>query len=219
MTTLTIDLVSDIACPWCAIGYARLQEALKQLPDLDITLNWRAFELNPDPNAVPEPIGPALAKKYGMNEQQVAETQQHMKDAATALGLDFTHMESRYTCNTFDAHRLVKWAAEFNQQTAMKLALFDAYFGRAESVSERDVLLRCAEHAGLDRQRAAAVLDSNDYADAVREDENTWQQAGVTSVPAFVINQKYLISGAQEPESLVGILQQIIEEEQEQQAE
>lgn len=218
MTTLTIDLVSDIACPWCAIGYARLQEALKKVPELNIALTWRAFELNPDPNATPEPIGPALAKKYGMNEQQVAQTQQQMKDAASALGLDFTHMESRYTCNTFDAHRLVKWAGEFNKQTAMKLALFDAYFGRGESVDKRDVLLQCVDDAGLNRQRAAAMLDTNDYADAVREEEHTWQQAGVTSVPAFVVNQKYLISGAQEPDYLAGVLQQIAEDEQDQQA-
>ncbi|MBD3584190.1 DsbA family oxidoreductase [Salinimonas sp. HHU 13199] len=209
MTTLSIDIISDIACPWCAIGYGRLREALDASSEIDAEISWRAFELNPDPDAVREPIGPALAKKYNMSEQQVDETQQQMKDAAHALGINFDNMDSRYTCNTFDAHRLVKWSAQFEKQTPMKLALFDAYFGHAQSVDEKDVLLSCAESAGLDRNEAQSVLESDDYAQAVRDEEKLWQQAGISSVPAFVINQKYLISGAQESDALVKALSDI----------
>lgn len=209
MTTLTIDIISDIACPWCAIGYGRLREALDASPDITAEISWRAFELNPDPDAVSEPIGPALAKKYSMNTQQVDETQQQMKEAANALGINFDKMEDRFTCNTFDAHRLVKWSAQFDKQTSMKLALFDAYFGHARSVDQKDVLLDCAESAGLDRQKAQAVLESDDFGQAVRDEEKLWQQAGISSVPTFVINQKYLISGAQESDALIKALSDI----------
>ena len=213
MTAITIDLVSDIACPWCAIGYGRLQQALTTLPEIEATLTWRAFELNPDPAAEPEPIVPALCRKYNTTKEQIDESQQQMMTIAADLGLNFEKMESRYTTNTFDAHRLVKWAHQFEKQTAMKQALFDAYFGEARSMQDHEVLLQCVEQAGLDKEEARQILTSDDFADQVRQEEQQYQQAGVTSVPAFVINQKYLISGAQEPQQLAQALKQIAEED------
>jgi len=135
--------------------------------------------------------------------------QTQMMGVATELVLDFEKMQERFTCNTFDADRLVKWADEQGQSTAMKQALFEAYFGRAEAVSEPEVLLRCVEAAGLEPESARAVLETDQYARTVREDEARYQQAGISSVPAFVINDKYLISGAQEPESLVQAFREI----------
>ncbi len=227
MTRLRIDLVSDIACPWCAIGYARLQQALQSLHGaIEVDLHWRAFELNPDPALVPEPILPALCRKYGVPEAQMQQSQQMLMQLAAGLGLNFSGMEQRLTCNTFDAHRLLKWAAatypaasaqtlsaqSVSAQTALKLALFEAYFGRAEQISEHDVLLRCVEAAGLDTDAAAQVLKSTQFADEVRAEEAAYQQAGISSVPAFVINQRYLISGAQEPAQLAQTLKQIAAE-------
>ena len=222
MTTLRIDLVSDIACPWCAIGYARLQQALQSLQGaIEVDLHWRAFELNPDPALVPEPILPALCRKYGVPATQMQQSQQMLMQLAAGLGLNFSGMEQRLTCNTFDAHRLLKWAAaaypataaqSVSAQTALKLALFEAYFGRAEQVSEHDVLLRCVAAAGVDADAAAQVLLSTQFADDVRAEEAAYQQAGISSVPAFVINQRYLISGAQEPAQLAETLQQIAAE-------
>ena len=222
MTRLRIDLVSDIACPWCAIGYARLQQALQSLQGaIEVDLHWRAFELNPDPALVPEPILPALCRKYGVPAAQMQQSQQMLMQLAAGLGLNFSGMEQRLTCNTFDAHRLLKWAAatypataaqSVSAQTALKLALFEAYFGRAEQVSEHDVLLRCVAAAGLDADAAAQVLLSTQFADDVRAEEAAYQQAGISSVPAFVINQRYLISGAQEPAQLAETLQQIAAE-------
>ena len=201
MTQLKLDIVSDIACPWCAIGYARLEKAMAELKgDIDFTLQWHAFELNPDPNAEPEPILPALARKYG-----------RPVTIATDLGLNFEKMQQRYTRNTFDAHRLVKWAESQGKQTAMKLACFDAYFGDAADIADPDVLAGCAEKAGLDSDQAKAILASDDYADAVRQDEAKYQQAGVSAVPAFIVNDTYLISGAQEPETLVQAFEEIAE--------
>lgn len=217
MTTLRIDLVSDIACPWCAIGYARLQQALQSLQGaIEVDLHWRAFELNPDPALVPEPILPALCRKYGVPATQMQQSQQMLMQLAAGLGLNFSGMEQRLTCNTFDAHRLLKWAAAAYPataaQTALKLALFEAYFGRAEQVSEPQVLLHCVEAAGLDVDAAEQVLVSTQFADDVRAEEAAYQQAGISSVPAFVINQRYLISGAQEPAQLAETLQQIAAE-------
>ncbi|WP_018982057.1 DsbA family oxidoreductase [Salinimonas chungwhensis] len=212
MTTLSIDIISDIACPWCAIGYARLSEAL-QSTDLTADISWRAFELNPDSQATREPIADALAKKYQMDASQVEQTQQQMIDAANELGLNFEKMASRYTCNTFDAHRLVKWAAQFDKQTELKLALFEAYLGRAESVDEQAVLLACVGEVGLDRDKAQHVLESDEYKQAVQDEEKVWQQAGITSVPSFVINQKYLISGAQEPSAMADALTEIAQKD------
>ncbi|WP_430456623.1 DsbA family oxidoreductase [Rheinheimera sp.] len=222
MTRLRIDLVSDIACPWCAIGYARLQQALQSLHGtIEVDLHWRAFELNPDPALVPEPILPALCRKYGVPEAQMQQSQHMLMQLAAGLGLNFSGMEQRLTCNTFDAHRLLKWAAatypaaaaqSVSAQTALKLALFEAYFGRAEQISEHDVLLRCVAATGLDTGAAAQVLESTQFADEVRAEEAAYQQAGISSVPAFVINQRYLISGAQEPAQLAQTLKQIAAE-------
>lgn len=213
MTQLHIDIVSDIACPWCAIGYARLEKALAKLKDeLDVAVEWHAFELNPDPSGDGEPILPALARKYGRSEDEMRANQAQMMEIAAELGLNFEKLQERYTRNTFDGHRLVKWASEHGKQTEMKLALFEAYFGRAENVSDPEVLVHCATAVGLDAEQARAVLDSDRYADAVREDEARYQQAGVSAVPAYIVNQKYLISGAQEPDTLVSAFREIAQE-------
>ena len=213
MKTLKVDIVSDIACPWCAIGYARLEKAMAELEgELEVTVEWHAFELNPDPAGDGEPILPALARKYGRSEDEMRANQAQMMEIAAELGLNFEKLQERYTRNTFDGHRLVKWAGEQDKQTDMKLALFEAYFGRAENVSDADVLVSCATAAGLNAEQARAVLDSDQYADAVRQDEAQYQQAGVSAVPAYIVNRKYLISGAQEPDTLVDAFREIAQE-------
>lgn len=210
MNNIQIDIVSDIACPWCAIGYARLEQAMKQLEeDFTFAIQWHAFELDPTHDGIGEPILPALAKKYGRSEAEMQANQANMMKIAKDLGLNFDKLQERLTANTFDAHRLVKWAGEQNKQTAMKQALFEAYFGKGLNVAEPTVLLDCVEAVGLDLAQAKQVLESDQYANNVREEEATYQQAGVTSVPAYIINNKYLISGAQEPDALVKALREI----------
>ena len=209
MPQLKIDLVSDIACPWCAIGYARLQQALATLPDIQVELEWHAFELNPDPNAPQEAILPALSRKYGRSEAEMQAIQANMMNIAAGLGLNFSAMQQRFTCNTFDGHRLVKWAALQHKASEMKLALFDAYFGHAQNVADHQVLQACAEAAGLNADEAAAVLGSDAHSTEVREDIQRYQQAGISSVPAFIINNQYLISGAQDSAQLAAALSEI----------
>ncbi|MBU2953741.1 DsbA family oxidoreductase [Marinobacter sp. F3R08] len=210
MHNIQIDIVSDIACPWCAIGYARLERAMEQLaPEYEFSIQWHAFELNPDHSGEGEPILPALARKYGRTEEEARATQNQMMTIAKDLGVNFEMLQERLTTNTFDGHRLLKWAGEQGRQTEMKKALFEAYFGRAEDVSNHEVLIRCVESLGLDTVRAKAVLESDEYATIVREDEATYQRAGVSAVPAFIVNGKYLIAGAQEPDTLVQAFEEI----------
>jgi predicted DsbA family dithiol-disulfide isomerase len=210
MTTVQIDIVSDIACPWCAIGYARLEEAMKELKgEMEFNIEWHAFELNPDPSGDGEPILPALSRKYGRSEDDMRANQSQMMEIAQGLGLNFEKLQERHTRNTFDAHRLVKWAGEQGKQTEMKMACFEAYFGRAENISDADVLVKCVESIGLDGNEAREILASERYANAVREDEAKYQQAGVSAVPAYIVNDKYLISGAQEPETLINAFREI----------
>ena len=217
MTPVKIDIVSDIACPWCAIGYARLEQAMTQLQDeMSFDVQWHAFELNPDPNGDGEPILQALSRKYGRSAEEMEQIQSQMQDIATSLGLNFSALQQRHTRNTFDGHRLVKWAAEQGQQTAMKKALFEAYFGEDAVITDPDVLVRLVESIGLDGEAARQLLASDQYVQMVRDDEAHWQQAGITSVPAFIINDRYLISGAQEPETLVQAFRDISDAGQEQ---
>ena len=204
MTTLQIDIVSDIACPWCAIGYARLEQAMAQLDgELDFTIEWHPFELNPDKDADGEPILEALSRKYGKTTQEMEQAQNEMMALAQDLGLNFERMQERFTRNTFNAHRLVMWAGEQGRQTDMKKAFFDAYFGQAADISDDGVLLGCVDSLGLDTVEARRVLDEGDYAERVLKEEARYQQGGISAVPAYIINQQYLISGAQEPDYLV----------------
>ncbi|ROT99144.1 DsbA family oxidoreductase [Marinobacter sp. R17] len=213
MKTMRIDIVSDVACPWCAIGYARLEQAMKQLAgELDFTIEWHAFELNPDMTRDGEPILEHLSRKYGRSPEDMEANQAQMMTIAEALGLNFSGLQQRYSRNTFDAHRLLKWAREQGRQTELKLAFFEAYFGRAENISDKGVLRACVEAVGLDSEMASQVLDSDEYGVAVRADEERYQQAGVTAVPAFIVNQRYLIAGAQEPDTLVNAFREIAED-------
>ncbi|WP_077529535.1 DsbA family oxidoreductase [Vreelandella utahensis] len=204
MTTLKIDIVSDIACPWCAIGYARLERAMEQLSgEFDFTVSWHPFELNPDKDADGEPILQALSRKYGRSPEEMEQAQKDMTAIAHELGLNFERMQERYTRNTFNAHRLVMWAGDQNRQTDMKKAFFEAYFGRAADISDDEVLLECVAATGLDTEEARRVLDEGEYAEEVLKEEAYYQKGGISAVPAYIINQQYLISGAQEPNYLV----------------
>ncbi|MEX0606285.1 MAG: DsbA family oxidoreductase [Marinobacter sp.] len=213
MKTLKIDIVSDIACPWCAIGYARLEKAMATLAEeMAFTIEWHAFELNPDATADGEPILQALSRKYGRSTAEMQAAQTDMMGIAEDLGLNFTRMQERYTRNTFDAHRLLKWAAEQGRQTDLEQAFFEAYFGHAADISDPEVLIEWVQAIGLDGAEAQSILASDDYAEVVRADEATYQQAGVSAVPAFIVNQQYMISGAQEPDTLVQAFREIAEE-------
>ena len=198
-----IDFVSDIACPWCAIGLASLQQALARTgtaPQVD--LHFQPFELNPGMAPEGEDVGEHLARKYGSTAEQQAQIRDTIRQRGAAVGFDFKPEGRGRVVNTFNAHRLLHWAGlqSAQAQLALKQALMQAYQGRGERVDHDDVLLAAVRAAGLDEAAARAVLQSDAYAAEVRADEQRWQQAGIQSVPAIVINGRHLISGGQPPE-------------------
>ena len=216
MTThLNIDLVSDVSCPWCAIGLQSLLTARAELaPELTFTLRMQPFELNPDMAPEGESIVEHLGRKYGSTPEQQAQTWQGIQARGQAVGFDFATNPERRIYNTFDAHRLLHWAGEQSaeQQLALKLALLRAYFTEGQNPSDHAVLQALAVQAGLNGDEAAQLLASGQYADEVRRQEGFYQRAGVSSVPAFIVNHRHLISGGQPPEVFVQALRQIAAE-------
>lgn len=212
---LRIDFVSDVVCPWCAIGLSSLEIALAKLEgEVAAELHFQPFELHPDMGPEGVEVVPYLAKKYGLTAEQVQRNQQTIAERGAAVGFQFRMERRSRTYNTFDAHRLLHWAGELGatQQRALKHALLSAHFTEGENPGAREVLLRCAERAGLDADGAAAVIDSDRYADAVREQERLYQQAGISSVPSVIVNERYLIQGGQPPELFEQSLREIAAE-------
>jgi predicted DsbA family dithiol-disulfide isomerase len=207
---MKIEFVSDVACPWCAVGLASLEVALKRIGDeIPVELHFEPFELNPAMPAEGEDAIRYLSKKYGASPEQLATSRAAIRERGAAVGFAFG--ERPWVWNTFDAHRLLHWAGleSAAKQKALKHALLTAYHGRAENPGARDVLLRLAGEVGLDVERAAAILDSDAYAADVRERERFWQERGIHSVPAVVIDGRHLVSGGQPPEVFEQALRQI----------
>lgn len=210
-TALKIDFVSDVSCPWCVIGLKSLETALERVKDVaSAELHFQPFELNP--NMVPEgqDLTEHLAQKYGATPEQGAQTREMIRARGAEVGFRFEMEKRGRIYNTFDAHRLLHWAELEGHQHALKMALFSAYFTDGDSPGDHSVLLRAAAEAGLDVARAEQVLSSGEYADAVREREQFYQQQGISSVPAIIINDRHLISGGQPPEVFERALRQIV---------
>lgn len=211
--TLTIDFVSDIVCPWCVIGLKGLEEALARAGDVvTAEIRFHPFELNPAMVPEGENIVEHIGRKYGATPEQSAGTRAMIRERAAALGFSMAMGDDSRIYNTFDAHRLLHWAGLVGNQRALKMALFTAYFTDGENPSDRTVLLAAAAQAGLDSAEAARVLDEGRYAEAVRAEEALWQSRGIQSVPAIVIDERYLISGGQPPEAFEQALRQIAAE-------
>jgi predicted DsbA family dithiol-disulfide isomerase len=213
---MKIDFVSDVACPWCAVGLNSLEIALRQLGDaVPVVLHFQPFELNPTMAAEGADAGEYLRAKYGMSETQLAQARANIRERGAAVGFAFGHRSRVW--NTFDAHRLLHWAGMPGQpqgaQRALKHALLQAYHGDGHNPGSHDVLLALAADVGLDASAAAEVLSSGRYANEVREAEQRWQQAGIQSVPAIVINDRHLISGGQPPEVFESALRKIAAEQ------
>lgn len=198
---MKIEFVSDVACPWCAIGLQGLEQALTAIGDaIPVELSFEPFELNPDMAREGEDTVAHLAVKYGRTPGEIAQTQAAIRERGAELGFAFG--ERTRVWNTFDAHRLLAWAGEVDpaRQRALQHALLRAYHGRGENTSDPAVLQALAADAGLDGARAAAILASDAYAAEVRARERFWQEAGIHAVPAVVIARRHLISGGQPPQ-------------------
>lgn len=214
-TQLRIDYVSDVVCPWCAIGLASLEHALERTRgEVEAEIHFQPFELNPAMPAEGEDAEGHLQRKYGMSAEQAASNQQAIVDRGAALGFTFDMAARKRIYNTFDAHRMLHWAEGEGEglQRALKHALLRAYFSEGRDVSDHDTLAAIAAGAGLDEARAREILGSDAFAEEVRIGEQFFQSHGIRAVPAIIIDRKHLISGGQPPEVFEQALRQIAAE-------
>ncbi|MET3762620.1 putative DsbA family dithiol-disulfide isomerase [Sphingomonas sp. UYEF23] len=198
---MKIDFVSDVSCPWCIIGLRALEDALARTSDVvDAEITFQPFELNPQMGKDGQNIGEHIAEKYGATPEQSAANRATIRERAADLGFTMAMGADSRIYNTFDAHRLLHWAELEGKQADLKRALFQAYFTDQQDPSDHAVLVALAEKVGLDRARAAEILESDAYAREVRAAEQLWQSRGISSVPAIIINDRHLISGGQPTE-------------------
>jgi predicted DsbA family dithiol-disulfide isomerase len=211
MKNLKIDFVSDVACPWCAVGLNALERALETVgPELEVELHFQPFELNPTMPVEGADTVDYLSKKYGITPEQIARNQAAIRERGAAVGFQFGARPRVW--NTFDAHRLLHWAGLHGRQRELKHALLKAYHGEGRNPGAHDVLLELAGAVGLDVEAAREVLAGGAYTDDVRAAEQFWQQAGIHSVPSIIVNDRHLIQGGQPPEVFEQALRQIAAE-------
>ena len=214
-TKLRIDYVSDVACPWCAIGLHSLEEALRRTAgEVDAEVHFQPFELNPDMGAEGENVDEHLARKFGGTPQQIAAGREPMRERARSVGFAFNSSSVSRMYNTFDAHRLLHWAHTQGRQRELKRALFKANFSDDVNVADREALVAIAASVGLDAGEARDVLESGRFAQEVREHERFYTGQGIRSGPSVIINDRHLIQGGQPAELFEQALRQIAAEAQ-----
>ena len=195
---IEIDFVSDVSCPWCVIGLRALEQAVAGLSEeIDADIRFQPFELNPQMPPEGQNLDEHPLQKYGATPEQFAATREAIRERGEELVFEFRMDRRNRIYNTFDAHRLLHWAELEGRQLELKHALFRAYFTEGENPGAHEVLLRLAGDVGLDVQRAGQILQSDEYADDVREREQHFQSRGIHAVPAVIVNGKYLIQGGQ----------------------
>lgn len=216
--TLRIDIWSDVMCPWCLVGWGSLQKGLAQLEgEIEADIRWHAFELNPDMPPEGEESTAHIARKYGSTPDQSKAVQGRMREAAQNAGVSLDYQGEdpeppRWMWNTFDAHKLLTWAGEAHgaeKQTELKLALFEAHFNRRRQIGDHGVLLDVADSVGLDRAAAEAALASEEWAHKVRAEERAAWDFNITGVPAMIVENKFMIPGAQPPEAYADALRRV----------
>lgn len=220
MKTLKIDIVSDVMCPWCIIGYKNLEKALSELHgEINAEISWKPFELNPNMPPEGQDLNEHLTQKYGLTPEQSKDNRQRLIDAGKEADFTFNFDDKRMIINSFDCHRLLAWAATLNKQTELKLALFKAHFSDLVNLNEQSTLLDIVASVGLDTDRAQEILAGGEFFQEVRSQQSDIQQMGITTVPTFIINEQYALTGGQPSAAFVQAFKQITEEEAQQNAE
>ena len=211
MPPIRVDIVSDVVCPWCAIGYYQLAKAARET-GIKIDVHWHPFELNPAMAEEGENLREHLAAKYGTTPEGSIKARARLTDLGAALGFEFNYTDDMRMVNTFRAHQLIDWAEDQARAHDMKLALFAAFFTRRENLNDDTVLAGIADGIGLDRQAALSMLQSGEKARMVREKEQFWTSRGVTGVPAMIFDRQHLVTGAQGEENYARILQHLAQD-------
>ncbi|WP_201608800.1 DsbA family oxidoreductase [Psychrobacter immobilis] len=207
---LRIDIVSDVVCPWCIIGYRQLAEALKQT-NTEHEIHWHPFELNSNMPSEGQNLREHIMEKYGSSKEESDASRIRMTEAGSEVGFEFHFNDDTRMHNTFNLHQLLYWAGQQGQKPMhdLKQALFIAHFTDGRNISDNTVLADIAAEVGLDRDEALAVLEEQRFAKEVRAEERHWQQQGIQSVPAMIFNERHLVSGAQGVDNYVNILEQL----------
>jgi predicted DsbA family dithiol-disulfide isomerase len=201
-----IDIISDVVCPWCIVGFRQLEQALGQT-GFGARVRWHPFELNPDMAPEGERLADHMQRKYGATLAQSRENRRRLADLGASLQIAFNFEDDSRIVNTFKAHKLLDYAASKGLQHPLKLALFNAYFSEGRDVSRDDTLIDVAETVGLKRDAAKAAIGSEEHANAVRAQEDLWSQSGISGVPTMIFAEKYLVTGAQGAEAYARVLQ------------
>jgi predicted DsbA family dithiol-disulfide isomerase len=207
--TLRIDFVSDVACPWCVIGLRGLQQAIAKV-GAEAEIHFQPFELNPNMAPEGENTAEHVAKKYGSTRERSEAARQMIKDRGAELGFTFNYDDASRIWNTFDAHRLLHWAGLEGKQLALKEALFKSNFTDQRPTNDPAALIDAAREAGLDPERARAILASDEFAADVRGLEDHWRRNGIQAAPSIIINQRWLIQGGQPPETFEQAIRDIL---------
>ncbi|AXT26417.1 DsbA family oxidoreductase [Ruegeria sp. AD91A] len=206
-----IDIVSDVVCPWCVVGFRQLEEALQQQGVL-ARLRWHPFELNPNMPPEGQNLREHIMEKYGTTGDQSQQARDRLTSIGAELGFTFNFDEDSRMVNSFAAHQLLDWTEGFGRQHPLKLALFDAYFTHQRDVSDIDVLLEAVRSIGLDADKARQALESGKHIAPVREKQQFWTSRGISGVPSMVFGGKYLLTGAQGSETYAQVLQRCLSE-------
>lgn len=205
---LQIDIVSDVVCPWCVIGYRQLAAALEQTNTVH-TIHWHPFELNPHMPSEGQNLREHIIEKYGSTKEESDASRVRMTEAGQEVGFEFNFNDDTRMHNTFNLHQLLHFADQQGYMHELKQALFAAHFTDNRNISDINVLADIAAETGLDRSEALAVLEGQFFAKEVRAEEQHWQQRGIQSVPAIIFNERHLVSGAQGVENYISILEQL----------
>ncbi|NOD75081.1 MULTISPECIES: DsbA family oxidoreductase [unclassified Ruegeria] len=206
-----IDIVSDVVCPWCIVGFKQLDTALQQMGVL-ARLRWHPFELNPNMPREGQNLRDHIMEKYGTTAEQSQQARDRLTSIGAELGFTFNFGDESRMVNTFAAHQLLDWAEGQGRQHPLKLALFDAYFTRQKDVSDTEVLLDAVRSVGLDAEAARQALESGKHTGPVREKQQFWTSRGISGVPSMVFGGKYLLTGAQGTETYAQVLQRCLSE-------
>ncbi len=210
---LKIDIVSDVVCPWCTIGYKRLEKAIIELGIQDqVAIEWQPFELNPNMPAEGQNVTEHLTEKYGSTLEQQKESKQNMTNVGKELDFTFDYFDEMRMVNTFEAHILLEYAKEFGKQTELKMCLTTAFFSERKDVSKRDILKQALQAVGLNSEEGLAKLDNEEARKEIRTKQNYWKSLGVTSVPTIVFNRKSAVTGAQPVATFKQVLSELIAE-------
>ncbi|MCB1843178.1 MAG: DsbA family oxidoreductase [Halioglobus sp.] len=209
---IEIEIVSDVVCPWCVVGYLQLRRALATLADEVVPrVRWHPFELNPQMPEAGQDLREHMANKYGASEAQSRAARERLSAAGDRLGFQFDYFDGMRMVNTFAAHQLLHWAGLQGLQSELQMALFEAFFSRRQDVNDRAVLVDAARRAGLDAAGASDVLADGRYAAAVRQAQASWREREVYAVPTFVFQQQYTVPGAQEADTFLRVMRRLLE--------